>query len=219
MIAGIVGILVAFLVFLLVILFWKRKPNPTIAIPLSNFLTSQGFTPVDSSDPVIKSIRDAYSLTTYGIFIEQVYRRVGDDLTVCWLTDSHGTTNHLVAAIPKMDKNGTWVMLHLPGIKGMSGNFIRKLFGFSLSSSNLEKVESGISGKSATNCELYVKSGDPMPFFRDEFINLLPQCGNIILRSTESITLVERLSIHVTETWEQEAGELLRTANLLKTWL
>lgn len=217
MIAGIVGMLVAFLIVVLVILFGKRKLDPTISLPLNNFLTSQGFTLVDPTDPILKAIRDACRLTMYSAYIEQVYKRAGDDCVVCWLGDSDGTTNHLVAAIPKANKSGTWVMLFIPGMKGMSGNFIRKSFELSLSS-NFTKMEPGVLGQSAIQGDLYVKSGDSMPSLKDEFVNLLPQCGNMILRSAGFTVLVERLSLNKTETWEQEARELLRITELLKVW-
>jgi len=217
-IAGIIGISVAFLIVVLVILFGKKKLDPTISVPLNNFLTSQGFTLVESTDPIFRSITDACRLTMHAAYIEQVYKKAGDDCAVCWLRNVNGPTNHLVAAIPKANNSVAWIMLFIPGLKGVGGNIIRKSFGLSLPR-HFRKMESGASGQSAIQYDLYVKGGESMPSFKDEFIQLLPQCGNMILRSTGSMMLVERISLNKTETWEQEAIELLRITELLKAWL
>ena len=218
MIAGIIGIFVAFLIVVLVILFGKKKLEPTISIPLNNFLTSQGFTLVEPTDPTFMKITDACRLTMQPVYIEQVYKRVGDDYVVCWLRNVNGPTNHLVVAIPNPNNSGAWIMLFIPGLKGMSGNIIRKSFELSLPR-HFRKMELGPWGQSAIQYDLYVKGGESMPYFKDEFIQLLPQCGNLILRSTGSLMLIERFSLNRAETREQEARELLRITELLRGWL
>ncbi|QGU32692.1 hypothetical protein [Thermochromatium tepidum] len=220
MIEGIIGMLVALLVFVLIALFSKRTPNPAIALPLNTVMTSQGFTLLDSADPILKAIKDAYRLTGTTAFIEQTYKRPKDGCIICWLADSDGANNHLVAALiqNKTDDTGIWVMLCLPGLQGAGGNLIRKSFALSLSSSALQRIESG-AGQAGRGCELYVKRGDPLPSFKEGFLDLLQSCGNLILRVMDSVILIERLSLNRTETWEREAKELLRLTEALRAGL
>lgn len=216
MIAGIVGIFIAFLIVFLVLFFGKRKPDQKIALQLNNYLTLQGFALLDTKDHIYKEIANTCKITKYPTYIEQVYRRMGDDYVICWLADFNGSTNHIVAAFPK-DKNiGTWIMLLIPGISGVSGKFIRKSFELTLSS-NFTRMELKVLGQLNMEGDLYVKKGEAIPHLKNEFINLLPQCGKIVVRSGGSVVLLERISVTRTETWEEEARELLQITKLLSS--
>ncbi len=221
MIDALIGVSITFLIVVLGLLFWKRKPDPKIAVPINNILTSQGFILLDQSDPIIKEIKDAFRSTAYTGYVEQAYRRMSDDYVVCWTTDSEDTTNRLIAKIPQTRISGAWILFFLPSIKGIGEKIIRKGFELSVSdfsSFKFSKVKPDILDQSV-QFDLYIQDGTSMPSFKSDFLNLLPQCGNIVLRSTGSIVLLERISIHRTETWEQEARELLRITQLLKGWL
>ncbi|MGC8719445.1 MAG: hypothetical protein ACP5TY_05495 [Thermodesulforhabdaceae bacterium] len=219
MIAGIIGIFVAFLIFVCIILFAKPKPDPTIAVPLNNFLTQQGFVPVDQSDSVFNEISNALRSTAHNSLIVQMYRRYSDDIVVCWVSNSNGHNNNLVAVAPQTVQTEPWIMLSLPSIKGMGANFIRKFFELSGLKSNrsvFSKVEPSITGQSI---DLYIPKGGGIPSLNSELINLIPRLGNIILRSTGNKLLVERISINREETWEQGARELIRITQLVRGYL
>jgi len=218
MIAGIIGMIVAFVIVVLVIFWGKRKLDPTISLPLHNFLTSQGFTVIDRTDPIFDAIAAACRLTLCDSYIEQIYKRAGGDYAVCWLSNVNGPTKHLVAAIPKADNRGTWVMLFIPGMRGVSGKIIRKGVELTLSS-KFRKAQAGVLGQSAMEYDLYVEKNDQITPLGDGFFHLLPQCGNVIIRSAGPIVLVERISLNRAEGGDQEAGELLRITELLKSRL
>jgi hypothetical protein len=78
------------------------------------------------------------------------------------------------------------------------------------------KVEPSILGQSI---DLYIPKGGGIPSLNNEFINLIPRLGNIILRSTGNKLLVERISINREETWEQGARELIRITQLVRGYL
>ena len=61
MIAGILGMLAAVVIFILIALFSAKQPNPTIAVPLGNFLASQGFAPLDPASAPFKDIANILS--------------------------------------------------------------------------------------------------------------------------------------------------------------
>lgn len=219
MIEGMIGMFIAVLIFIFIILFSKAKPNPTIAIPLGNFLAEQGFVLLDLSNSLFKEISSVLRSTAHNSFIVQMYKRDSDQIVVCWISDSDGGTNSLVAAIPKTGSRGPWIIVSLPTIKGTGANLIRKLFEVSGSKYKglaFSRVESNSLGQSI---DLYIPRGAEIPRFKDELINLISQLGNVIIRSAGRMVLVERLSINRNETWEQEARELLRVTKLLECHL
>ncbi len=138
---------------------------------------------------------------------------------VCWIADSDGSNNSLLSAIPQRDSAGDWVLFLLPTLKGISGQVIRKGFELSLPSSGLSKARLDSLSQSGIEYDLYVLSGSSMPTFCEGFVSLIHRLGNIVLRSSQGIVLVERVSISRSETWEQEARELLRITKLLKECL
>lgn len=211
MIAGIVGIIVAFLIFVLVLLLTKREPNPKIAVPLNQFLTSQGFVLLDPSDPMIKTIKDDFRAIGFTSFVEQTYKRSSDNCVVCWTTN-YDNENRFIALIPQTIQSGAWILFFFPTIKGIGEKIVRKGFEISVGH-QFSKINLDIP------FDLYIQNGTSMPPFKADFFTLLLQCGNIILRSTGSIVLIERVAITMRETIEQEVRELLKITQLLKEHL
>ncbi len=211
---------VAFIIFVLVLLFAKRKPDPNIASELNAVMRLQGFTMIDSSDSILKPVREAFSLTAYPVYIEQAYHRAQDGILICWVsTSTDGANNSLISVITQTVPTGSWILLHLPSIQGMALNIVQKGYEGLILSKGFNKVKGESLSPSMVEFSLYLKDGDPIPRFKEGFIHLIRQFGNLTIRSTGSIVIVERISITRSETWEREAYETLRIAQSLKGFL
>lgn len=142
MIEGLLGIILAIVIFILVLFFVKRKPDQKIAFELNNTMTSLGFTNLELSNPKIKAIREALRLTApYPVYLEQAFHRIKDDLIICWITTSTESNNNaLVSVLTQKIKTGRWILFNLPSIKGKVSNIINKSYELSLSSLNFTKV-------------------------------------------------------------------------------
>lgn len=218
MIEGLLGIFLAFVVFILVLFFGKRKPNQKVAIPINKALSHEGFINLDLSHPKIQSVKEAFKATVpYNIFIEQAFHRTQDDLIICWVSNTEGDNNSLISVIPQRVKTGRWILFYLPSIKGKIGNILRKGNELSLSSSGFNKVEHYFSDQSIKYSELYIHKNSFTPTFHSDFYNVLQQCGNVVIRSTGSNILIERISPYRSESWEQEVKELLKITQLMIT--
>lgn len=220
MIEGLLGILLAFVIFVLVLFFGKRKPNQKVAIPLNKALSSEGFINLELSDPKIQSVKEALkSIVLYPVFIEQAFHRPQDDLMICWVSNTEGDNNSLISVIPQKIKTGRWILFSMPSIKGKIANIFRKGNELSLSSAGFNKVEHYFSDQSINYSELYVHKNSFTPTFHSDFYNVLQQCGNVVIRSTGSNILIERISPYRSESWEQEVRELLRITQLIRGML
>ncbi len=219
MMAGFIGIGLAFLFLVLVVVFGKRKRDPAIKNPLNNLLPSQGFSPIDPFDPILKPVTQAFKSTAYAVYVEQAFKKGTAQELFCWLhtqaRHSQHPDNNLIATIPNSANNGEWVFLFLPGISGFGGNLIHKSFELSLLSSGFSKIETPALGPLSKQASLYVLGNASGPLLKEELIQKLPQCGNIVLRSGGSMVLIERIDLTRSETRENEAKELLRISHLL----
>lgn len=217
MVAGLIGIAVAVAIFVLVLLFANPQPNPAIAKPLKEVLLPLGFRFLDTADPLLPEIKATLRATAYEGVLEQAYRRGIDDLVLCWVSDSDN--NHLVAMIAQPFPSEAWILLHLPSAKGIVGSMVRKMFDVALSRRHFVKVEPEILGASSTGFELYTQTRTALPTFEAQFINVLPHCGNLILRSSGQRLLIERLSLSRQEPWDEEIRQLVRTTTLIQNAL
>ncbi len=216
MIEGLLGIFLAFVIFILVLFFAKRKPNQKVAIPINKALSQEGFINLDLSDSKIQSAKEAFkSIVPYSVFIEQAFYRPQDDLIICWVSNTEGDNNALISVIPQKVKTGRWILFSIPAIKGKIGNIFRKSNELSLSTAGFKKIEHHFFAQSIEHLELYINKNDFIPSFHSDFYNVLPQCGNVVIRSTGSKVLVERISPYRSESWEQEVRELLRVTQLI----
>ncbi|MCX7989011.1 MAG: hypothetical protein N2647_06185 [Thermodesulfovibrio sp.] len=217
MIEGLFGIFLAFLIFILVLFFGKRKPNQKIAILLNKAMSSQGFINLNLSEPIIQSIREAFKFTApYQVFIEQAFYRPQDDLIICWIsTNTESNNNTLVSVIPQKIKTGKWILLYLPSMQGRIGNIARKAYELSLSSA-FNKVKPEIFGQLNKEFDIFIKNNETIPLFHMDFFNVIKQFGNTVIRSSGSFLLIERLSVIKNETWAQEIKELSKITQLIK---
>lgn len=216
MIEGLLGIFLAFVIFVLVLIFGKRKPNQKIAIPLNRALSSEGFIKLDLSDPKIQSIKEAFKATVpYPVFIEQAFHRIQDDLIICWISNTKGDNNDLISVITQKIKTGKWILLYYPSLQGRIGNIIRKVHELSISW-GFTKVRPEVFGQSTTQFDLYIRKNESIPLFHSEFFDVLKQSGNVIIRSSGSVLLIQKISLIKGETWEQEIKELLRVTQLVR---
>ena len=216
MIAGIVGMLAAVVIFILIAVFSAQKANPTIALPLGNFLTSQGFSRIDASTPLFKEISNILSSTADDTFISQIYQKKTENILVCWCTNSDGSDNAILGVLPQDFSTTPWMLLSLPTIGGLSAALIRKSFaalGKKSKRSSFSKAEVGLYGESI---DLYLPENGKIPAFPERFINALPQFGNILLRSMGKLILVERLSVSRSDSWEDEAKHILQLTQKIK---
>jgi hypothetical protein len=217
MIEGLIGMALAFVIFVLVLLFAKRKPDAKIASELNKIMKIQGFTTIDSSDPTLKPVREAFSLTAYPVYIEQAYHRTQDGLMICWVsTSSDGANNSLASVIPQKVFTGRWILLHLPSIKGAVLNIIQKGYEKIILSRGFNKVKGELLPSSMVEFNLYLQDGDSIPRFTEEIIHFIRNSGNLVIRSTGSSLIIERISITRSETWEREASEILRISQSIK---
>jgi len=219
MIEGLLGIILAIVIFILVLFFVKRKPDQKIASEINRVMTSLGFINLELSNPKIKEIREAFRLTApYPVYLEQVFHRIKEDLIVCWITTTTESNNNaLVSIIPQKIRTGKWILSNIPSVKGKIANIISKSYELSLSSLNFTKVNNHFFGQSNNHFTLYVHKNDPLPSFKNEFFNVLEQCGDVIIRSSGTIVLIERILVVRDETLEKEAKELVRITQLLDT--
>lgn len=218
MIEGLLGILLAFVIFILVLFFGKRKPDQKIYTVLNKVMQSLGFSNLEHSNPEVQAIKEALKLTIpHLVYLEQAFYRSDDDLIVCWINKRiESDNNALISVIPQKMKTGNWILANLPSIKGKIGNIINKSYELSLSSLKFTKLDSHFFGQPTNQFALFVHKNEPLPSFSSEFFNLLQQVGNVIIRSSGKILLIERISVFRDETWEQEAKELLRITKLFR---
>jgi len=215
---GLLGIFLAFLIFILVLFFVKRKPDQKVAFEIKSVMTSLGFINLEPSNPKIQEIREAFRITApYPVYLEQIFHRIKDDLIICWIsTSTESNNNALVSILPQKNKTTKWILFNLTSVKGKMGNIIKKGYELSLSSLNFTKVNNHFWGQTNQHFTLFVHKNEPVPSFKSEFFNLLQQCGDVIIRSSGTIILIERISATIDEPWEQEAKELVRITQLLK---
>lgn len=217
MIEGLLGIFLAFVIFILVLFFGKRKPNQKVAIPINKALSHEGFINLDLSDSKIQPVKEAFKATVpYPIFIEQAFHRPQDDLMICWISNTEGGNNDLISLIPQKVKTGRWILFSIPAIKGKIGNIFRKSNELSLSTAGFKKIEHHFFAQSIEHLELYIHKNDFIPSFHSDFYNVLQECGNVVIRSAGSNILIERISPYISESWEQEVRELLRITKLIR---
>ncbi len=214
MIAGLIGMLAALIVFVLIALLSGRRIDPKIAGPFNLFLTEIGFAPIRSSDPIYKKIRDALRLTQYLGYVEQIYRRAQDDCVLVWTLDSEDTNHRVIALIAQTPPSAPWVLCLFPGLTGSLRNIVRKTFALSLSGSGFRRIEMADLGSLNQQADLYAQGNNALPSFSKGFTDRLQQCGNIVLRSDGSLVLLERIALG-TERLEQGTRELLRLRDLL----
>ncbi|URR34979.1 hypothetical protein NBE99_10060 [Thermosynechococcus sp. HN-54] len=217
MVVGLIGIAIAIVIFCLVLLFVNPQPNPAIANPLKEVLLPLGFQFLDTVDPLLPDIKATLRATAYEGVLEQAYRRGVDDLVLCGVADSDN--NHLVAMIAQPFPSEPWILLHLPSAKGMIGSMVRKMFDVALSRCHFVRVEPEVLGVPSTQFELYTQTRAALPTFEAKLINVLPHCGNLILRSSGQKLLIERLSLTRQEPWEEEIWQLVRTTTLIQNAL
>ncbi|QIK37507.1 hypothetical protein GWK36_05405 [Caldichromatium japonicum] len=156
MIAGLLGMLAALVIFVLA-LFTGRRIDPKIAGPFNQFMTKSGFTPLKPSDPVYKETKDAARLTRYIGYVEQIYRRAQDDCTLCWTLDAEDTNHRLIALLRQSQPSKLWILCLLPDLSG-SRNIIRKTFALSLAGSGFQRVEMADLGPLADQADLLPKT-------------------------------------------------------------
>jgi hypothetical protein len=218
MMEGLLGIFLAFLIFILVLFFVKRKPDQKVALEIKNAMKSFGFINLEPSNPKIQEIREAFRLTApYPVYLEQVFHRIKDDLIICGFSKStESNDNSLVSLLTQKIRTSKWILFNLTSVKGKIGNIIKKGYELFLLSLNFTKVNNYFWGKSNKNFTLFINKNELVPFFINEFFNVLQQCGDVIIRSSETIILIERISATKDEPWEQEAKDLIRITQLLK---
>ena len=219
MIAGIIGMLAAVVIFILIALFSAKQPNPTIAVPLGNFLASQGFARLDASSAPFKVISNILSSTADDTFIAQIYQNKADNILICWCSSSDGGNNSILSAIPGRCGTTPWILLSLPPSGGVGAPWIRKSFealGRKSKRSSFSKLESNPFGESI---DFYIHEGGKIPDFPKEFIGALPQFGNILLRSMGGMILIERLSTSRGDSWDDEARIILNLTKRIKLQL
>lgn len=217
MIEGLIGILIALILFVWVLFFYKRKPNPAIAKPLNKFMTNEGFRSVGTSDPLLKPVKDVFRVTKYHAYIEQAFLRDYDNSLICWIsTSTEGANNAIVSIIPQTIKTDKWIILYLPSLQGGLGSVVRKGYEKMVLSSDFSKISSKVFGYKDGEFDLYMKDSAVTPPFNHKFISALKQCGDMVIRSNGMIAVLERIYPYSNRIWEQEAKEILRVTDLIR---
>jgi hypothetical protein len=223
MTAAVIGIVLAVLIIFILVILGFREQKLDIPLPLRTYLASQEYAEIDPFDQHLKPVTNAMKIKAHAVYVKWAYKKLNGAKLICWVQTrgrgSGDSTNHLVAAVPNSRNSGEWILLCLPAISGISGKIVRKMLGWSIRSSNFWRAAPDRLGTLSEQCEFYIGDNVSVSPLNDELIARLPECGNVVLISTGSSVLIERISVTRNEPTEDEVKKLIRVSDVLAACL